>query len=149
MRILAALLAAAAVLLVVELSMGALDFGETHAANPCTSRSTYPGGGIDATVQRVVLDGLNGAACSLHTTREQLVLSFRPSPSRKRIRWDPQTIERAVRAGMLRAIDRAQARGDLPGAAAFLLREIANHAPVATLVKGGSEITDLLDRILP
>ena len=137
MKIVAGLLAAAVVLLAVELGMGAWSFGTTKSANACTARSSYPGGGLDAAVQRVILDGLNGAACELHTTREELVLSLRPSSAR-RIRWDSETIERAIRVGLLRAIDQAEARGDLPGFVASVLRAAARHAPVQVLINGGS-----------
>ena len=41
------------------------------------------GGGIDGAVQRFALTGLNGAACELHTTREELVLSFVPVGGRR------------------------------------------------------------------
>ena len=39
---------------------------------------TFEGEGLDATVQRIALDGLNGAACELGVTREDLVLSLDP-----------------------------------------------------------------------
>ena len=51
-------------------------FGHTKLADPCTAKPAFAGGGIDGAVQRFALSGLNGAACSLHTTREELVLSF-------------------------------------------------------------------------
>ncbi len=145
MRALAALFAAAAVLIFVELGTGAFSIGKTASRDACTAKADYPGGGIDGAVQRVVLSGLYGAACKLGTTREELVLSFAPSAKTKRLRWDPDTIQRAVRAGLLRAIDDAEARGSLPGPVASALRFIARRAPVAFLV-GGS---DLLGRLLP
>lgn len=137
MKIVGALLAAALILIVVELGAGALSFGESKAPDPCTATSSYQGGGLDGVIQRVVLDGLNGAACELHTTREELVLSLSPSATRP-IRWDSKTIERAVRAGLVRSIDRAEARGDLPGFVASVLRVAVRHAPVDLLVEGGS-----------
>jgi hypothetical protein len=145
----AGLLAAAAVLVAVELGMGAWSFGTVKSANPCVTRTSFPGGGLDAAVQRVVLDGLDGAACTLHTTREELVLSLSPSPSHKRVRWSPQTIDRAVRGGLVRAIDRAEARGDLPGPAAYVLRLIAREAPVEELIRGGSRLSNLFSGLLP
>ena len=64
------LLAAAAALLVVELSLGAVGFGKPRLADPCTARPTFRGGGLDGEVQKFALSALNGAACKLHTTRE-------------------------------------------------------------------------------
>ncbi|HEX9415365.1 MAG TPA: hypothetical protein VF895_01515 [Gaiellaceae bacterium] len=148
MKVVAALLAAAVVLVAVELGMGAWGFGETKTVNPCTARSPSTGDGLDGALQRIVLDGLNGAACELHTTREELVLSLRPSSGQK-VKWDSATIERAVRAGLVRAIDAAERRGDVPSFLAPLLREAAQHAPVKFLINGGSRLTDILGSLFP
>ena len=103
--VLAALGVAAAALIAVEFSLGALTLGETHLADPCTAKPAFSGGGLDGAVQRFALDGLNGAACELHTTREELVLSFVPSAQVKTVRWDRPTIESALRTGFDRAAE--------------------------------------------
>lgn len=144
MKILAALFAAVGILVAVELGVGAIGFGGSLSKPACTTHSSYPGGGLDGAIQRVVIDGLYGAACELGTTREELVLSLSPSSSRE-IRWDSDTIQRAVRAGLLRSIDEAERRGTLPGFAASALRFVARHAPVKVLVEG----SELLGRLLP
>jgi hypothetical protein len=110
-RRVAVLLATAVVLLVVELSLGAIGFGKPHLADPCTSKPALRGGGLDGEVQRFALSALNGAACKLHTTREELVLSFVPAAGTKRVRWDRQTIEDALRFGFDRAFHDLEARG--------------------------------------
>lgn len=143
MKVVAVLVAAAAVLLAVELGQGALDFGQAKREHPCSGHSSYAGSGLDATLQRIVLDGLNGAACELHTTREELVLSLRPSSSHP-VRWDEQTIQRAVRSGLVRSIDEAERRGDLPGIVAGVLRAAAEYAPVKFFVEGGADLSDFL-----
>jgi hypothetical protein len=107
------LLGAAAALLVVELSLGAIGFGKPRLADPCTSKPAFHGGGLDGEVQRFALSGLNGAACKLHTTREELVLSFVPAAGTKRVRWDHQTIEDALRFGFDRAFHDLEARGSV------------------------------------
>jgi hypothetical protein len=103
----AVLAAAAVALIAVELGMGAIGFGAARLADPCTSKPHLSEGGIfgsiDAAVQRFALSGLNGAACSLHTTREELVLSFTPALGTKKVRWSRSTIETALRSGMRRA----------------------------------------------
>jgi hypothetical protein len=99
--------------------------------------------GLDATIQRIVLDGLDGAACRLHTTREELVLSLGGADGRPR-RWSDHTIEVALRAGLLRAVDEAVRRGDLPGFAVPFLRRLIETAPLDRLVKGGITLSDLL-----
>jgi hypothetical protein len=132
---LAALLVAGAVLVAVELGKGALHEPPPKLANPCLPRGGRTGG-LDATVQRIVLDGLDGAACRLHTTREELVLSLAPEAGVRR-RWDQHTLEVAIRSGLLRSIDEAQRRGDIPDFVAPVLRSVVKHAPIEQLVRGG------------
>ena len=111
MRRLLVLLALAVAFLVVELSLGAVHFGQAKLADPCTSKPAFKGGGLDGEIQRFALSGLNGAACKLHTTREELVLSFVPAAGTKRVRWDRQTIEDALRAGFDQAFEDTERRG--------------------------------------
>jgi hypothetical protein len=110
-RRLAVLLGLAVALLVVELALGAIHFGKPKLADPCTSKPAFEGGGIDGEVQRFALSGLNGAACKLHTTREELVLSFVPAAGTKRVRWDRETIDDALKAGFQQAFDDTKRRG--------------------------------------
>jgi hypothetical protein len=143
---LAALGVAAAILIAVELANGALDYGESTIADPCEPRRPFPGEGFEATIQRIVLDGLDGAACDLNTTREELVLSVDPELGRD-VEWDRETLERAVRSGLLEAIDDAEERGSLGGLEARLLREVVERAPLDWLVQGGTSLADLLGGI--
>jgi hypothetical protein len=110
-RRIAVVLGAAVVLLIVEVSLGAFHFGHPKLADPCTSKPAFSGGGIDGEVQRFALSGLNGAACKLHTTREELVLSFVPAAGTKRVRWDHQTIEDALKSGFDQAFHDTERRG--------------------------------------
>jgi hypothetical protein len=144
-KIVAGLLAAAVVFLAVELGMGAWSFGEVPREDACTATAPSLGGGLDAALQRIVLDGLNGAACTLHTTREQLVAAL-GSPGSSR--WSDEQIQEAVRAGLVRAVDESAQRGDIPEIVAPLLREAARRAPVKFLVEGGTSLSGLLGQLL-
>jgi hypothetical protein len=139
--ILVALLVAAVAVVVAEVGKSAAD-GGVRIVNPCTSRAPFPGHGIDATVQRVVLDGLDGAACRLHTTREELVLSLRGGSGSRR--WDRRTIDTALRAGLLRAVDEADRRGDIPGFLVPAVRRVVETVPLDKLVRGGISLKDLI-----
>jgi hypothetical protein len=123
------LLAAVAALLVVELSLGAIGFGKARPADPCTAKPSFRGGGLDGEVQRFALSALNGAACKLHTTREELVLSFVPAAGTKPVRWDRQTIEDALRFGFDRAAHDLEARG-IAGLVIGHILEVAIGAPL-------------------
>jgi len=136
--ILVVLLCAAVAVLAAELGESAAK-GGVAIANPCKPRAPFPGHGIDATIQRVVLDGLDGAACRLHTSREQLVLSLRG-----RGRWDRRTIDNALRAGLRRAVDEAGRRGDIPGFLMPLARRAVETVPLEKLIEGGIRLQDLI-----
>ena len=129
MRRIAVLLAAALVLIVVELSTGAIGFGNPHLTNPCTEKPAFKGGGLDGEVQRLALSGLNGAACRLHTTREELVLSFVPAAGTKQVRWNRSTIEAALRAGFHQAFKDTEERG-LAGYVIGHILEVLVGAPL-------------------
>ena len=129
MRVLAALFVAAAVLVGVEFAKGAAHTGDVHVADPCQAR-TFEGD----VVQRVVLAGLDHAACRLHTSREALVLSLGTLSKRK---------EDALRAGLLRAVDEAEQRGEIPGLLAEPIRKLIRTAPINKLISGGISLADL------
>ena len=141
--VLAALILSGAVLVGVELGRGALDEPAPKIADPCQPRAGRTGG-LDATIQRIVLDGLDGAACRLHTTREELVLSLGGGGLGVTRRWDEHTIDVALRAGLLRSVDEAERRGDIPSFAAPVLRDLVQRLPLERLIRGGISLRDLL-----
>jgi hypothetical protein len=124
-RVILALTGSVAVaVIVVELALGALSFGQPHLADPCTARPASQGSGVGALVERFARATLDGAACQLHTTREELVLSFVPAAGTRRIRWDRQTIDRALRAGVERAAHEVAGNGIAGGVLAFTLGNV-------------------------
>ena len=144
LTVLLGLVVAGVVLIVVELGQGASSYGSVQSQDPCTAKVTFPGGGLDGTIQRIALSGLNGAACELHTTREEFVLSFAPEAGGKPIKWDRPTIERATRSGLLRAVDDAHQRGSIGGITAFVLRQIVERAPLDWLLDKAGSLAGLL-----
>jgi hypothetical protein len=126
--------AAAVGLVAAEFAAGARDVGKFAAVDPCTAPAdTYPGSGLDASVQRIALSTLNGAACELGTTRERLVLSLDPNSGFDDVEWDEETLEQAMRAGAHRAIDDADERDSIPGFIASALHFIVDRAPMSWL----------------
>lgn len=134
------LLAAAVVLIVVEL---AATRSSPRIADPCLARPAFSGHGLDAVVQRVVLDGLDGAACRLGTSREQLVLSIAGDKELHVSATEAQTTA-AVRAGVLRALNDASARGDVPSLALPFLRRLVQELPIDELIRGSFGIRGFL-----
>jgi hypothetical protein len=141
--ILAALVLGAVTLVAVELANGAAEPVPPVSKPPCQPRPPFEGGGISGTIQRVVLEGLDGAACRLGTTREELVLSLSPSSSSSR-RWDRRTIEAAIRAGLNEAIDNEQRQGKIPSFLVPALHRIVDETPFDQLIQGGIKLRDLI-----
>ena len=85
---------------------------------------------------------MTSAACRLHTSREELVLSIGGGSEAPR-HWDEHTIEVALRAGLLRAVNEAEQRGDVPGFLAPALRSLVRRLPLEQLIRGGISLRDL------
>ena len=143
MKIVAALIAAALLLIGVEVVRGRSSH-PPRIANPCLPRVLPAVGGIDGTVQQVVLAGLDGAACRLGTSREALVLSIAGSSAGGGPHWTRSTVSTAVRAGLKRSLAEAARRGDVPAFAVPLFESLIEHAPIDALVSGAFRLQDLL-----
>ena len=141
--VIALLASAALVLLAVELALGARDYGEVALGAPCEKHARFEAGGLDGTVQRIVLEGIDGAACRLGTTRERLLLSLSASSEGRFGSWSSDRIETAVRESLVAAVDDAERRGDLNAVEARLLREVAERAPLDLVVSLAGRIDDL------
>jgi hypothetical protein len=140
--VLTALVAAGVLLIAVEVAHGR----STHPvpiAAPCQPRAPLALGGIDGTIQQVVLAGLDRAACRLDVSREALVLAIGGNPAAGRVHWSIPTINAAVRAGLLGALAEANRRGDVPGFAYPLLKRLIRHAPIEQLMQGGIALGNL------
>jgi predicted MFS family arabinose efflux permease len=125
------LVVVAAALPATAIAAGGTDMGSVEVADPCLAPpDTFDGSGFDAAVQRFALSGLNGAACELGVSREELILSFEPR-SGVELDWDRDTIDDAIKTGVQRAIDDADERGSLPGWIAGPLRGLVGRMPVS------------------
>ena len=93
----------------VQVAHGGGEFEPLHPADPCVARHvTSEAEGIEALTERLVLLGLDGAACRLHVSREALTLELaQPGP-----RTDRQVD--ALHDGLLVAVRRMKADGTLP-----------------------------------
>jgi hypothetical protein len=142
--LIALLLVAGATLIAVELALGARDFGRIELTPACSAPPPQLGGdGLDRTMQRIVISALNGAACELGTTREELVLSLSPRTGSRYGSWSDEQLEHALRGGLVGAVDDARDRGELGSVEARLLRELAERAPVPLILEA-AEHADIL-----
>jgi MFS family permease len=129
----AGLMALVCLLVVLEFRAGANDYGKRTFVDPCNAPADpYPlGHGIDGTLQRISLSAIDGAACKLGTSREELVLSLdSQGPFGNEVRWTRSTLEDALRAGLVQAISDADHRNTIPGFVATGLKFLAERAPI-------------------
>ena len=95
----------------IQLANGGGNYTPLQPANPCTVRAvTSVSTGLDGLSERLVVLGLDRAACRLGTTREALILQLAQPGQRSAAQIN------AVRAGLLEAADRMNADGTLPPA---------------------------------
>ena len=138
-------LAASLALVAASLSRGGYGRGDVHLANPCRPRAPLAAGGTSGTIQQIVLDGLDGGACTLRVSRERLVVGLASSEGRDHLLGSGKTeddrVEAAVRGGLRRSIDDAARRGKVGGLELRLLRAATDHLPIAELMQGYQAIS--------
>lgn len=93
----------------VQLSYGGGDFEPLRPADPCVAREvTSQSDGIDGLTERLVLLGIDGAACRLEVSRERLTLDLAQGGERSDAEID------ALHDGLLAAVQRMKKDGSLP-----------------------------------
>jgi hypothetical protein len=104
-------LALVAVVLGTQVAQGGGSFAPLAPADPCAPRKvTSTVTGIDGLSERLVLLGLDGAACRLHVSREALTLDLAQQDAPTDAQVD------ALHAGLLDAVQRMEDDGTLPPA---------------------------------
>jgi hypothetical protein len=101
--------------LTVQLANGGGTFEPLHSADPCVARTvTSQADGIDGLTERLVLLGIDGAACRLEVSREALTLELAQPGTRTDAQIDAQID--ALREGLLAGVHRMKDDGSLPPA---------------------------------
>jgi hypothetical protein len=118
-----------AAVLGVQLGAGGDDFVPRRPADPCDPRPVPPlPAQLEPVAERIVLLGLDRAACRLGISRERLVLTLADPGS-----LDPEVPE-ALEAGLRSAVDRLDREGRLPKVSQ-LLPEALEQADLPGIVK--------------
>jgi hypothetical protein len=144
MRALAWATAAAVALVVLYLALGGASYAPAKVADPCAPRDWREPHGFEEVAEQIVLSSLDGAACELHVSREEMVLALANRDARERFAREHgitnERLEQLVRVGLLRAIDDAERAEALDPTVADLLRRVVRRIPVEGLL-------DLLDQL--
>jgi hypothetical protein len=144
MRPMAYSTAAVLVLVGLYLALGGTSYAPAKVADPCTPRDWRDPHGFQEVAQQIVLSALDGAACDLHVSREEMVLAFASRDSRERFAREHglsnARLEQLVRQGLMRSIDDAEQADALNSTVADLLRGVVARVPI-------DELLDLLDQL--
>jgi hypothetical protein len=107
--------------LAVQLAAGGGAFEPMRSADSCAHRAvTSQADGIDGLTERLVLLGLDDAACTLHVSREALTLELAQPGARTDAEVD------ALHDGLLAAVQRMADDGSLPPASDLVDDALAN-----------------------
>lgn len=141
-------LGAVAAVLVPYLALGGASFEPTPVADPCVKREWRDPGSLQAVLEQVALSALDGAACDLGVSREDLVLAVRDEGSLDAFAAEHgisrADAERLVQDGLARAVDDAEEAGALPGFLASLARKAVDTVPPWLLLDSLERLGGLL-----
>ena len=144
MRAIAYSVAAMLVLVGLYLALGGASYAPAKVADPCVKRSWRSPHGFEAVAEQIVLSALDGAACRLHVSREDMVLALASHDRRQQFvrahDISNAKLEALVRGGLKRSISDAQSAGALNGTLAGVLRGVVGNLPI-------DELLDLLQRL--
>ena len=130
------------------LALGGASYEPTPVADPCRMREWRHPSGVQAALEQVALSALDGAACDLGVSREELVLALKDDDSldafasKHGISHDDA--EQAVRQGLVRSVDDAEEAGVLSGTVARLVRGAAERIPPGLLLSALERLQGLL-----
>jgi hypothetical protein len=129
----AAALVAVAAVVVPYLALGGASFEPTPVADPCATREWRNPSGLEQVLEQIALSALDGAACELGVSREELVLALEDDESLDAFAEEHgiarEDAERAVRDGLVRAVDDAEEAGALSELTAGLVRRAVERIP--------------------
>lgn len=143
--------AAALVLVGVYLLAGGASYEPQKAQDPCEPREWRDPGSLQQLAEQFSLSALDGAACQLGVSRETLARALATPEARERFgrRYgiDDEKLARAVRAGLLRAVDDAEAAGALTPLLAGPLRSTLEEIPLDQAIALINDASALLENV--
>jgi hypothetical protein len=136
--------AAVAVLVLVYAALGGASYAPAKVADPCAPRDWRDPKGAQEVLQQIVLSALDGAACELHVSREDMVRALASEDTRAQFAREhgitSTELEDVVRKGLLRSIDDAENADTLDSRLAGLLRGAVERVPL-------DQLFELVDRL--
>ena len=139
----------AIVLVGVYLAAGGTSYAPAKTQDPCKHRPWRSPEGLDQIAEQFSLSALDGAACQLGVSRETLAQALATPEARerftKRYKIDDAELAKAIRAGLLRAINDAENAGALNPLLAAPLRDTVRSIPLDQAIELIQNARSLLD----
>jgi len=119
----------------VYAAAGGASYEPVQVLNPCEPRPEKENsGGLEGLAEEFTLSALDGAACKLGVSRERLARALASKEARarftKRFHIDDEKLTKAIRAGLVRAVDDAEERGKIPSFVAGPMRSAVEQVPL-------------------
>ncbi|MDQ2622724.1 MAG: hypothetical protein M3Y45_06765 [Actinomycetota bacterium] len=128
-------------------ALGGLDYKPSGGTDPCDPRPWGDPQGIEETAERFTLSAIDGAACELGVSREELTRALAGESSRKEFArqhdLSDAQIEDALRSGLLRAVDDAENAGAIQSLVATGLRFTIRTLPMSAMISLIENASDL------
>lgn len=131
--------AAALLVVLVYVALGGGRYDPLQVADPCEPREWRSPDGRQEIAEQVTLSALDGAACELGVSREELALAvadeedFADFLQQRGISED--RAEQALRSGLIRAVDDAARADAINGFEEFALRQVVPRLPAGELLR--------------
>jgi hypothetical protein len=124
----------------VYLAAGGASYTPEKSRNPCEPRPWHEtSGGLEGLAEEFSLSALDGAACRLGVSRERLARALATKQGReqfaKHFHIDDEKLAKAIRAGLVRAVDDAEEHGKIPSLLAGPLRGTVEHIPLEQAIE--------------
>jgi hypothetical protein len=135
----------------VYLAAGGSSYTPEKSQDPCEHRAWTNPEGLSEIANQFSISALDGAACQLGVTRETLARALATPQARERFSQrygiDDAKLARAVRAGLLRAIDDAEKAGALSPFIAGPLRGTIEEIPLDRAIELINNANSLLGNV--
>jgi hypothetical protein len=144
-------IAASLLLVGVYLAAGGSSYTPAKIQDPCKPRPWRNPEGLAQIAEQFSLSALDGAACQLGVSRETLARALATPRSRERFAQrygiDDAELARAIRAGLVRAVDDAERAGALSPLLATPLRATLRQIPLDQAIELIQNARSLLDNV--
>lgn len=135
----------------IYFAAGGSSYVPAKVQDPCKPRPWRNPQGIEEIAEQFSLSALDGAACELGVTRERLARALATTKSRERFMRqygiNDVQLAKAIRAGLLRAVDDAEEAGTLSPFIAAPLRTTLQHIPIEQAIEFIHNARSLLDNV--